>query len=189
MRFMATSSLFAFVIAISTSAIAGGGSPESITGAAARHSFIIATSQTIATDLVTRDTERRSQIDLAVAPIRSAIDLRIYDTEQLGKTPLDAIPSSNRSAFIRSLKFNERGITEFNYKALSGLTPIQAYQVLALFGQQRITKELNNLHSMTPDDNLIMMQPTLLPVGVGFRCGPLPGTCTKAPGFVCTENC
>ena len=187
MRFITMASFLALTVVASFSAIAGNGLPASVNDAKAQNSASFAAAQSIAADLVTRDEERRAQIDLAVAPIRSAGTLKVYTSGQLGKTPLDSIPGPDRTAFIKSLKFNDRGITEFNYEALSSLTSTQAYQVLALFGQQRFTSALPNVHAITPEDSLIMVHPMLLPL-LDYRCEDR-GTCSKWPGKACTDNC
>lgn len=130
----------------------------------------------------------QSDVDLVTAPIRSEAQLSRFVSGDLSSTPLGALPPADREAFIRSLKFNDKGLTEFRFDVLSTLTPTQAHALLALFGQQRFTPTLSNLRVTSEEDKVLMATPMLEPPLTGYRCEER-GTCVENASRACTSNC
>lgn len=143
-------------------------------------------------DIIERDQSRQSMIDLAAAPIKSEADLERYtNLVPISISPLRYLSQQNRTLFMESLKFNDRGITGFRYDVLESLSPTQAYEILALFGVQSATNTVVGLVSSTPADSLIM-QPGLscsaYAACINTECVG-PGACGPAYGMACTKNC
>ena len=83
------------------------------------------------------ETDKASSVALALAPIRSASQLRSY----IASTPADLSPlfyttPQERNAFVASLRFGRNGLIDFNYMPLKQLRAAQVYQLLSLFGLQ-----------------------------------------------------
>ncbi len=87
--------------------------------------------------------------DLAflIAPIKSRADINEYLQETAkSKSPLHLLSKTARARFLKSLTFNDAGLTGFSYADLeANLTPSQIYQVLALFGSQNSTPMIKNV--------------------------------------------
>lgn len=95
---------------------------------------------------------------LELAPIKSHDELHAY-VENTPKfmSPLEALSPSGRERFLRSLTFNESGITGFSYDDLEAeLTPSQIYRVLSLFGAQHLTTRMRGARIDTPLDSALM---------------------------------
>lgn len=158
-----------------------------------------ASAQTI-TSVLSGYQARLNQIDAAVAPIKSAEDLRKYlATTHPGTSPLDLLSFAGKQRFLASLQFNEKGLTTFEYVDLENeLTPTQIYRVLALFGMQRDTVLLTRAAKLTPADQLIMGTNGASPDGTivppapgdheGYMCESR-GTCFRSADRICTSNC
>jgi hypothetical protein len=153
-------------------------------------------SGTSAAELSSRLQMRQSRIDAAIAPIKSKQDLQVYlATAKPGTSPLDALSFAAKQRFLASLRFNEKGITSFEYADLQNeLTPIQVYKVLALFGAQRDTA-IVNAPPMTKTDWVVMGGPGGGTVGLpppgdhdGYQCESR-GTCRESPSAICTSTC
>lgn len=144
------------------------------------------------------------EIALRLAPIRSLSDLHAYVAAHAKqRTPLDVLSPVARRVFLDSLSFNAKGLTSFNRAVLEDeLTASQAYEVLSLFGVQRLTPMLHRARVETATDRLIT-SPRMAPQGScgintptqgtgcdhdGYRCMSH-GTCTKSMDMICTSNC
>ncbi len=140
--------------------------------------------------------EGKSQsVLLALAPIHSAHDLSSYLRTQEGQAgPLSLLAPDARRRFVRSLTFNDSGITGFNYSELaeSGLTATDAYKLLALFGVERTTSMIKSLVVETELDRQIMsLKPTnglIADDYVGYQCFSRK-SCAPDPSAICTRNC
>jgi hypothetical protein len=136
-------------------------------------------------------------IALALAPVRSQVQLQQHLQTNGRNSPLAALTPAAQKRFLASLRFNEKGITSFSYDDLQAeLTASQIYQVLSLFGAQHTTAFMRNARVVTPMD-----QALLQPLGTtGPLCPSQPcdydqyecekkGTCAAAFNKICTRNC
>ena len=136
------------------------------------------------------------ELAFIAAPIKSARDLQSYRNSGLD-SPLDKLSSRNKAQFLRSLTFNEKGLTGFRYDVLEqDLTPTEIYAVLALFGSQHLTSMLDGATARTALDSAVIDS------GVGgmssdaamaidlfeYECSPL-YHCRTAPGHICKDRC
>lgn len=151
------------------------------------------------------------QRDLASlgAPIKSERSLQRHLSLGLGESPLRYLSKPALNRFVRSLQFNDDGLTTYRYTDLeSELTPTQIFQVLALFGQQHQTRFMKGARITTILDQEIMQGdiPGVMPAGFGdceipsptqplecgghknYRCSS-PGTCAPSDTLICTDNC
>jgi len=161
--------------------------------------------------LLARDANLRNEIDNATATIRSETDLKNYlQATPIARTPLGKLSQSAQRQFLASVTFNENGLTGFDYRALSNeLSASEVYQVLRLFGMQRVTALIPDLRIETPMDETIMqhVSPQACPprgpkvrgdeVGPQVLCGSdhdnykceSTGSCKYYNGYICTSNC
>lgn len=136
-------------------------------------------------------------IALALAPIRSQVQLQRHLQTNGRNSPIATLTPAAQKRFLASLRFNEKGITSFSYDDLQAeLTASQIYQVLSLFGAQHTTSFMRNARVVTPTD-----QALLQPLGTtGPLCPSQPcdydqyecekqGTCAAAFNKICTRNC
>ncbi|MGV8931574.1 MAG: hypothetical protein ACOH1R_05620 [Luteimonas sp.] len=179
-------------------------------GAGQNSNQVRASDQEIAA-LLAQDSHERNEIDNTMAPIRSSAELNTYlQATPVARTPLGRLSSDARRQFVRSLTFNETGLTGFNYRALSGeLSASEIYRVLSLFGMQHDTALIPNVRVVTPLDNAIMRQvsPQLCPPvepqshhrplkpqatcatdHMDYQCLSR-ATCSHANSYICTSNC
>jgi hypothetical protein len=102
------------------------------------------------------------EIDNALAPIKSRLDLIRYMTNNRGnpENPLNALSSRNKQRFLNSLRFGDSGLASFSYVELesSNLTVKQAHRLLSLFGIQAFTASLHGLRQEDSADRLIMQK-------------------------------
>lgn len=134
--------------------------------------------------------ERESRIDYATAQIRSAYDLGKFMASPLAAdSPLMAMSVAGRERFLNSLRFNENGITSFEYADLQAeLAPTQIYRVLKLFGAQRDTSFIIDAKMKSDDDVIIMSLPRSPIDYPDYECSKR-ATCTWANFSICTGNC
>ncbi len=107
--------------------------------------------------------------------------------------PLSYLSRESRSAFILSLTFGSSGgLASFNYGLLEEeLTATQAYQILALFGEQRLAATLSRLRVETTLDRDIMNSVELRHHGDyhDYWCSS-PATCSQRLQSICIhDNC
>lgn len=139
---------------------------------------------------------QQRQVRMAMAPIRSKAQLDAY----LARTPASESPIAKLSPgaqkrFIRSLTFNERGITGFRYGDLEmELSATQSYRILSLFGVEDLTPTLTHARVDTHADELIMansgtnVSQLLMADYKDFWCASR-ATCRYDMQAICTGNC
>ncbi|WP_147423636.1 hypothetical protein [Xanthomonas vasicola] len=133
------------------------------------------------------DAER---ISLQMAPIktRHALDLYIESVPQEISAFKDILPML-RDEFINSLKFNEKGLTEFDTSSFKKLSPTQVYSVLALFGLEEGAYKINAAPRTRLDKDVnaepLMQNGDFLE---GYRCEER-ATCGESQRSACTSNC
>jgi hypothetical protein len=143
----------------------------------------------LSADIIMQNEASQTQIDKAVAPIKSARDLQFHILNSpMGSSPLDSLSPRSKQIFLSSLTFNEKGLTGFQYDVLETLTPTQIYKILSLFGEQRFTSQMKGVRSITAADSLIMSVTPMLAPLMGYRCEAR-GTCSEMMSKACTDNC
>lgn len=160
----------------------------------------------------------KAGLALALAPIRSAVDLeRHLKLAERSKSPFFALSTTARTRFLSSLTFNEKGLTSFRYEELEAeLAPSQIRSVLALFGAQRATPMFRNAKAVSHLDRQILGT-TYLAASTSFSDGEFgssdyywdewgdpfdagrpdykdmkclgTASCMRAPKYLCTEHC
>jgi hypothetical protein len=91
-----------------------------------------------------------------IAPIRSQADLEAHLAAQLGKdSPLDALEPAARERFLAGLVFAEDGLAGLPEQALRGLTVLDAYRILGLFGWQHHATDLPGLRVADDIDRFV----------------------------------
>jgi hypothetical protein len=109
-------------------------------------------------------------MDEKLAPIHSKKDLAEYLKVTIGLgSPLNVLPPTKRKSFLSSLVFAHGGLAGYSYRELEHLKPMQAYQILALFGVQRDTRMITSTESS---------QSTCI-FGIDPGCGGPPGEVLK----------
>lgn len=107
--------------------------------------------------LAADEQSKREELDVLLAPIRSAADLKSYLDSRCPGSPLDSLSAAALGRFLDSLTFNENGLTGYHTEDLQEeLTATQAYRILELFGAQRTTPLLRGLTIKTKIDARIM---------------------------------
>lgn len=137
-------------------------------------------------ELVARDSARASSLALERAPLKSATDVYQY-SQAMPKnlSPLSALSDSERDRFIQSLRFNEKGLTQFDYSILKGLPTAKVYKILALFGMQSGTE----LISATPKSNGDTAPQMIMADFLLDHYCESKGTCREDNSRACTSNC
>jgi hypothetical protein len=144
----------------------------------------------IAMDLMAQDQALRAriQMNLAVAKSRTALDhlLKAKDARTAGLLNLNG---KDRNLFLSSLKFNEKGLTEFDLRPLKKMSPSEIYNVLSLFGMQEGASQIQGRAGSTDTDAMISTMPKLKAVFLeGYRCEER-ATCVVNSQRACTSNC
>lgn len=125
-------------------------------------------------------------------------------TRTIQLPPLRKLSPAARARFVRSLQFNERGLTSADTRDLvAGLSAADVYRVLRLFGAQHLTTRLPGVRFVTAEDQMLRtafwrgddLCNIQTPDGAGCT-GDYPGyyceakgTCKSSPGYICTRNC
>lgn len=131
--------------------------------------------------------------DRLLSPVHSQLELGTY-LQSAKASPLDWLSPAAKRRFLASLTFNETGLTGFDYSDLRAeLTATQIYQVLAIFGAQRVVPLIKGAHTETDVDRLLMSAPerTSSPPmddHEGYRCEGA-HTCGSAPSRICMSGC
>jgi hypothetical protein len=134
--------------------------------------------------------------DFLVAPIKSQFDLMQYIQNHPGSS-IDMLSPSAKQRFISSVTFNETGLTGFDYSDLRAeLTVSQVYQILSLFGAQRVTHMVHGARVATAIDRTLQAPSSLFsggPIGIGedhegYRCEGN-HTCSTSPSRICMSGC
>lgn len=139
-------------------------------------------------EYVAAEQSRTSDVAHQMAPLKSAHDVYKYmQSTPRELSPFAAMDRESRTRFVQSLKFNEKGLTEFDYTVLKGLTPSQVYRVLSLFGMQSGTPLLKAAPVTETDYkiNSMMLAPDFLE---DYYCESR-ATCARTTGKACTSNC
>ena len=137
-------------------------------------------------DLVARESVRASDLALERAPLKSASDVYQYmQAMPKNLSPLSALSGADRDKFIQSLRFNEKGLTQFDYTTLKGLSAAEVYKVLALFGLQTSADLIgvDKKSGGNPRPQMIMAD-FLLDHYCQSRA-----TCRESSAHACTSNC
>lgn len=129
--------------------------------------------------------QAKMDVELALAPVKTANDLINYMAAHRGRSAIDQLPPLNKELFLRSLTFDSYGLSSFNYAALSGLKPAQVYQVLGIFGMQSMTTDTLRRNGVRT--NATGITPLLEPLK-GYRCAG-GHTCMTDDTAACTSNC
>lgn len=138
--------------------------------------------------------KERRIVALRLAPIKSDKDLHAYIQNNNKSSPLSALTSGARQRFIKSLTFNEHGLTSFQYTDLEAeLTPSQIYQILSLFGAQDVTPLLENARIANSLDSEIMGKTgdgIIVPLGdhMDYQCVGR-ATCELSANRICMSSC
>jgi hypothetical protein len=130
-----------------------------------------------------------TQTAMRLAPLKTAKDVRMYVASTAPQlSPLQALAPAERARFIKSLKFNDKGLVELDYTTLAGLNADDVYRILALFGLQSDAGLLSGQdpgYSTQSDGGEEQ-------IGDGFakdyRCVAR-ATCQSAWSYLCTTNC
>ncbi|MCC8484640.1 hypothetical protein VDF13_10665 [Xanthomonas campestris pv. raphani] len=144
------------------------------------------------------ETQKIRSRDFALAPLKNKQDVRRYLAQEHIGSPLSVLNRNSAQRFTESIEFNERGVTTFSYKELSGLSIRQAYAILSLLGIQDATASVPGLRVESEVDRAILSASSSLiqpaaskdpEVDYGdYRCAGR-GTCQKSIDFICTGNC
>ncbi|MGO4551837.1 hypothetical protein AB4059_12120 [Lysobacter sp. 2RAF19] len=99
---------------------------------------------------------RQSQIDTALAPIRSREDLRAHLQREM-HSPLHRLAPAQRERFLASLVFAPEGLASYSFLPLeAGLSVTEVYRVLALFGAQSSIAAIGNLDPATEAESAML---------------------------------
>lgn len=191
MRIPLTSLLLLLSLAVVSTATQAGDSAQATNQNDATYEEVAA--------LLAQSSNQRNEIDNATATIRSESDLHKYlQAPPIARTPLGNLSPSARRQFLASLTFNDKGLTGFDYRALSNeLSASEIYRVLSLFGMQHVTAQIPGVRVNTPLDAAILRQvsPQFCGTGVdcledheNYKCEST-GSCKMYNGYICTSNC
>ena len=139
-------------------------------------------------DFVAKESERSMDLAHQLAPLKSASDVYQYiQHTPKGLSPLSALPNAQRDEFTQSLRFNDRGLSQFDYTVLQSLSPTQVYKILALFGMQGSTG-LVKAKPISQIDRNASVNGIMAEFLVDYRCiGE--HSCMSAIRMACTSNC
>lgn len=136
-------------------------------------------------------------LDFLVAPIKSVADLQRHARfAKAIHSPLMHLPALARKRFLDSVTFNDTGVTGYRLDVLQdALTVSQAYQVLALFGEQRDVRYLDKAAIESDLDREVLRSFAAATAKaqcdddkVSYKCVSR-ATCQSATGFICKSNC
>ncbi|WP_143525876.1 hypothetical protein [Rhodanobacter sp. C05] len=134
--------------------------------------------------------------DFLLAPVKSRFDLINY-VHAIPHSPLDRLSPSAKQRFLASLTFNESGLTGFDYSDLRAeLTVTEVYQVLSIFGAQRLTSMVRGARVLTATDKALQVSPSPMGGGSigmpddheGYVCQGA-HTCAKRDEHICMTGC
>ncbi|MFN3842259.1 MAG: hypothetical protein ACK4RW_03220 [Rehaibacterium terrae] len=134
-------------------------------------------------------------LNFSVAPIKSEAELKAYLRDGgTKKAPLSYLSKGAQQRFLRSITFNETGVTGYRFDDIEAeLTLSQAYAVLALIGDQHNIKFLENARLETDlDHELYRIIKSPSPACSGdykhYSC-TRPANCDPRTGSICKSNC
>lgn len=140
------------------------------------------------------EVQRRRNIELFLAPVKSERDLSEHLATKLGRgSPLDQLSTHARERFLGSLTFNPVGLTGFRYDDLEAeLSVTQAYQVLSLFGAQDTLSKLRLRQATDQDVTLIGLYAAGAPQvpndHYNYECVGR-ATCKWGINYICMSAC
>lgn len=156
------------------------------------------TAQAVMTDQLTSfvDQEvRRRELALQLAPIKSSSDLATYlRITPKAASPLNRLSPGAQRRFLKSLTFNENGLTGYEYVDLVAELPAAGiYNVLGLFGAQHTTSLLKGVRVLNKADVAIMSSMNNSPMlraadYEGYRCESR-ATCAENMHTICMSAC
>jgi len=89
-----------------------------------------------------------------LAPVKSNEDLNVIMSSS---SKLDHLSDYGKSRFVKSMVFSDKGLASFSYAELEAeLTPTQIYEIMSLFGLQRLVPMMSGARIETSADALIM---------------------------------
>ena len=115
------------------------------------------------------------------ALIKSQKDLEFYLTIKDKAFPLNLLNEKDKVTFVESLKFNDAGLTSYNYTILENLKEDDVFKILALFGFENNTTIIKK-----PNENRCLMMKCN--DYVNYKCVGR-GSCQQSTGYICTSNC
>lgn len=125
-----------------------------------------------ASEILVEVGQQQREIELAVAPIRSRVDLRRH-LRITSDSPINRLPMPTRQIFLSKLVFTKKGLGSFPYIELSqNLTVTEAYRILSLFGEQRSVGLIPGLNPK----NSIEESMILVPAAAGSSGNPKPNS-------------
>lgn len=155
-------------------------------------------------NLIWQNARQLIEIENDSAPIKSQADLAAYlRTTPANQNPINLLSHGAQDRFVKSLAFNEAGLTSFDYGDLRAeLSASQIYRLLSLFGMQHTVNAMTGIRVESPEDKLIKdtimtpqdctsyPSPEQCPGGdhEGYYCQSA-GTCTVRANSICTHNC
>ena len=124
------------------------------------------------------------------ALIKSELDLSVYMEIKDKEFPLNYFTKMNKNTFINSLRFNEKGLTEFEYTSFNKLSKEEAYKVLALFGFGADSKNLfENKGGFICGSSSIIKGTKCVNSFLKDHYCESKGTCAWKASRYCTTNC
>ncbi len=145
--------------------------------------------QTGIADALILEGERSSQLARELAPLKSARDVYIYNNATPKHlSPLSALQRTERDRFVQSLRFNDKGLTQFDYTLLQSLSPTEIYKVLALFGMQSGSGRIKAAPRTELDKDAAAPSLMMADFLTDYRCESR-ATCSFSVRMACTSNC
>lgn len=140
-------------------------------------------------DLVAKDSVRASNVALQLAPLKSASDVYQYmQATPRNLSPLSVLSDSARNNFVQSLRFNEKGLTQFDYTTLENLAPTEIYKILSLFGMQSSAGAIGARPVTKLDKDILTPSLRADDFLMDYRCSDR-ATCSSSVRTACTKNC
>lgn len=147
---------------------------------------------------------RRLALDKRTALITDRRGFEVYARTTAGTDtfPLHKLGPASRIRFVESLRFNERGLTTFDYADLvRELGAADLHRVLKPFGFQHLVAILPDVRVNSDEDSQVLQalkEVRELRCGMGEHCNETdyPGykcishaTCEDSTQHICTSNC
>lgn len=157
-------------------------------------SLATASESSYASPLWERENVER-KLAFEMAPVKSLDDLIAYlNSEAYEDSPLGKLSAGAQQRFLESLVFTDRGLGSFSYQDLRNeLTVTEIYQVLSIFGSQRVTTAIPGLRAVSDSDNLIIRSLSFpdknrMMGHAEYWCSSRV-TCSRSASQICTSNC
>lgn len=140
---------------------------------------------------------KRQRLEYLMAPIKSQADLAAFlEANDIENTPFASLPPASRKDFFSNLVFTDKGLASFSTAIKGELSPLEAYEILSLFGAARFASALYDESAVvtsavvTEEDALVksIVQSEKDQFLEGYYCEDV-GTCAKRQDKACTLNC